>query len=97
MQKIQWRTKNCVADGKKCKLEDKETTPGGDDDKENEKETGKDDDKENEKETGKDDDKENEKEGEGEGEEEKDETKDGKNSSSALKFSLALLFLIFVI
>ena len=83
MQKIQWRTKNCVADGKKCKLEDKETTPGGDGDKENEKETGKDDDKENEK--------------KGEGEGEKDETKDGKNSSSALKFSLALLFLIFII
>ena len=96
-KKFNEETKNCVADGKKCKLEDKETTPGGDDDKENEKETGKDDDKENEKETGKDDDKENEKEGEGEGEEEKDETKDGKNSSSALKFSLALLFLIFVI
>ena len=86
-KKFNEETKNCVADGKKCKLEDKETTPGGDDDKENEKETGKDDDKENEKEG----------EGEGEGEGEKDETKDGKNSSSALKFSLALLFLIFII
>ena len=86
-KKFNEETKNCVADGKKCKLEDKETTPGGDDDKENEKETGKDDDKENEKEG----------EGEGEGEGEKDETKDGKNSSSDLKFSLALLFLIFVI
>lgn len=74
-------TKNCVPDGKKCKLVVKNPT-GGDD-------TGNNKDENKEKE--------NEKEGEKEKDGDKTGTNNSKNSCQALNFSLALLFLILVI
>ena len=90
-------TQDCVPDGKKCKLQDKEES--GTDAKEkgtdDEKESGK------EKEKGTDDVKESGKEKESEvsdGKEKKKEketeNKNGNNSGGLLSFSFALLFLI---
>ena len=79
-------TQECVPEGKKCKLQDKEES--GADDKEKEKESGKEggDADGKEKESGK----ENEKEKETE-----EKNANGSNSSGFISFSFALLFFIF--
>ncbi len=81
-KKFNENTKNCIPDGKKCKIDDKGSSTGGDD-KDNEKENDKEGDGEKEK--------------EGEKDDGKTGTNNAKNSSQSLNFSLVLLFLIFVI